>query len=155
MMEYEQTVRLGAPSSLWGYLYSFRNAGDDAMLNLPFEPLDVNARVYEELGKAAFEGHDNTLPLSEFLEQIQDIASGAPEGVEVVIEPGTDSDFDDYWATFEIGYFRNPTDEERADRMETNRKIAERDAKRDAENAERERAEYERLKSKFEHDSRR
>ncbi len=117
---------------------------------LPRTPLDVDAKVYVELGDRDFDNRDDaTLALADFIAELQELGAKAPKGAEVVIELGSGGYDGDEYATYEVGYFRAPNSEERAEREETNRKIAEREAKRADESAAKERAEFERLKEKF------
>lgn len=136
------------------YLNKFRMSGLNAASAmsgyLPRTEIDVNARVYVELGEREFERHDdNTMPLADFIAEIQKVAAKAPKGAEVVIEMGVSGYDGGEVATYEIGYFRDPTKKERGEREETNRKIREANAEREARKADQEREEFERLKAKF------
>jgi hypothetical protein len=119
---------------------------------LPYSEVDVNERVYVELGEHEFDRDDNTMPLDDLIAELRDIAAKAPKGAEVVVELGTTGYDDSYNATYEVGYWRDPK-KERAEREETNRKIRQRAEQRAAKAAEKERAEFERLKAKFASDS--
>jgi hypothetical protein len=91
------------------------------------------------------------MPLAEFVAELQELASKAPKRAEVVIELSASSDYEESSASprYEVGYFRDPTKRERAEREETNRRIAARDARKAKEAEERERAEFERLKAMY------
>lgn len=117
---------------------------------LPYSELDVDARVYIELGERTFDCHDNTQPLAEFIAELQALAAKAPKKGEVVIDFSAGGYDDDIYAQYEVGYYRDPTKRERAEREETNRKIRERAARKAEEAAERERAEFERMREKYE-----
>jgi hypothetical protein len=131
---------------------TFGRIGDDDVW-LPATPLDVNERVYKELGEREFSHwrDDNTMPLADFMAELQALADKAPKGAEVVIELSASSEYDESSASarYEVGYFREPTKRERAEREETNRKIAERDERHKRAADEKERQEFERLKAKY------
>jgi hypothetical protein len=120
---------------------------------LPNEPLDVDERVYATLGDRTFYGYadDSEMPLADFIDELNALARKAPKRAEVIIKFGTEGCYDDPPSpSYEVGYWRDPTKKERAEREETNRKLAARDAKRAEAATTQERAEYERLKAKFE-----
>lgn len=129
---------------------SAMNAAGMARKYLPHSPVDVDERVYVELGERDFDDrNDNTMPLASLLAELTALGAKAPKGAEVVIEFGSSGYDGGEYATYEVGYFRDPSEDEKAERRDTNRQIAERDKAREAEAAAKERAEFERLKAKF------
>jgi hypothetical protein len=120
---------------------------------LPYSPLDVDARVYEELGVREFGSYDDddAMPLVDFIAELRALAASAPKGAEVVIDltASTGYEGDSPTASYELGYFREPTEDEKAERREVNRKIAERERQREIIAAKKERAEFDRLKAKY------
>lgn len=119
---------------------------------LPREKLKLNERVYECIERVdlpRYGGRETTL--AQHIGKLNRLAAKAPQNTKVVITFGVDRGYEagDETAYYEVGYWRDPTDEEKAERRETNRKIAERDKRAAAKAEEKERAELERLQAKF------
>jgi len=121
---------------------------------LPTEPVDVDAKVYVRLHGEEYEnfysseGHEQNL--GEFMAQLESFQTSAPDGADAIIKFSSSYFGEgDTEASYEVGYWRDPTSEERAEREETNRKIAERDKANEERAALKEREMYERLKAKF------
>lgn len=128
----------------------FGVVGDDDYW-LPYSPVDVDERVYVSLGDRSFDsGHEEAL--DDFIAALSEVATKAPKDADVVIKLSSSYGYEDERGEpeYEIGYWRDPTAKERAEREETNRKIAVRDARKAEEAARMEREEFERLKAKFE-----
>jgi hypothetical protein len=120
---------------------------------LPYSPVDIDQRVYVRLGDRTYTGGEHEQSVASFIGELQALAAKAPKRATAIIKLGTGYGCDDESCRdpeWEVGYWRNPTKKERAEREETNRKIAERDTRRAEEAATKERAEYERLRAKFE-----
>lgn len=116
---------------------------------LPSSPVDVGERIYVAVGSREYY-ETSEQPLEEFIAELRDVSKKVPKRYEAVFTLRASYCFDDPAnPEWEIGYWRDPTKKERAEREETNCKIAERDARRKVEAAEKERAEFERLKAKF------
>jgi hypothetical protein len=120
---------------------------------LPYSPVDVDARVYVQLGERTYTGGEHEQSVESFIGELRALAAKAPKRATAIVKLSTGYGCDDESCRdpeWEVGYWRDPTKKERAEREETNRKIAERDSRRAAEAADRERAEYARLRAKFE-----
>lgn len=120
---------------------------------LPNSPVDVDERVYKKLGERTYTGGEHEQSVESFIGELRALAEKAPKSATAIIKLGTGYGCDDESCRdpeWEVGYYRDPTKKERTEREETNRKIAERDARRAEEKVTAERAEYERLKAKFE-----
>lgn len=110
---------------------------------------DVGAKVYVYLDCAEYTG-DRELPFAAFLERLNTAAAPAPPGSELVIKfSGNGAYDDDESAGWEVGFYRDPTPEERAEREAKNAEVRAHNARLAEREAEEERAEFERLKAKF------
>jgi hypothetical protein len=135
------------------YLSAYRSRAMVAAQGYPMSESDVDARVYVSLiSDDRYEEAET--PLEDYIANLREIAAMAPDGVDVVIEFERDYGYDDDTTfTRKVGYWRDPTPEERLKREAHNREarahnaaLAERAA---AATAEAERLEYERLKEKY------
>lgn len=120
---------------------------------LPHSPVEVDGRVYVRLGERTYTGGEHEQSVDSFIGELRALAAKAPKRATAIIKLGTGYGCDDESCRdpeWEVGYWRDPTKKERAEREETNRKIADRAARRAEEADNRERAEYERLRAKFE-----
>lgn len=124
---------------------------------LPREAVKVSERIYEYIERIEFPRYSSNreTTLERHIAKLRKFGAKAPEGAKVVIKFGIESGYEagDETAYYEVGYWRDPTNEEKAERHETNRKIAERDKRLAEAAAAKERAEFERLKAKFASDS--
>jgi hypothetical protein len=137
-------------AALQRYVNAARSASVAMMRAFPQSEADVNERVYVSLDEERrFER--SARPIDEVVAELREIASAAPPGAEVLVEFDTDTGWDDdYIPVRKIGYWRDPTPEERAVREEANRKAREHNVALEECRAAEERAEFERLKAKYE-----
>jgi hypothetical protein len=119
----------------------------------PMAEVDVNERVYVELESRTFYswGDESEVPVNDFVSGLNALSARAPRGSDVVIRFSSESDYDGPSnPSYEVGYWRDPTPEEKAEREEHNREAREHNARLEERRAEQERAEFERLKAKYE-----
>jgi hypothetical protein len=99
-------------------------------------------------------GWESERSLEKHIAELQKIAGKAPKGCKVVIEFERESDYEGGYDTYRrIGFYRPPTSEEVEERKARNAEIREVQGQAKAKAEQRERAELERLKTKFERDS--
>jgi hypothetical protein len=151
MNDPSQTYAANMQAFMQAYAQAANIANDYVLRSYPMREVDVNEPVYVQLASRSFDaGHTETL--ESFIANLREEASDAPPGVEVMIEITSGYGYDDERGEpeYEVGYWRDPTPEERAEREEHNRKAREHNARLEEREAEQERAEFERLKAKFE-----
>ena len=116
----------------------------------PDRPIDVDAPVYVAIDHTKISGWEEERDLEEYFDSLREIAAAAPEGSRVTVQWESESDYEGgYDPVRIIGYYREPTEEERAERREINARIARKKEAEAARKAQKEREEYERLKVKF------
>lgn len=119
----------------------------DRLLHAKPEKLD--ALVYEEIERETI-WWESEQPLEKHIASLRKIAAKAPQGCEVVIEFERDSDYEGGYDTVRrIGFYRKPTPEEIEERKALNAEIRQVQAAAAEKAAEHERAEFERLKTKY------
>jgi hypothetical protein len=134
----------------YAMMHPFFEMGRLASANYPMSEVDVEARVYVSLNE---ERHFErvAMTIDEYIAELRAAATEAPAGTEPVIEYETDAGYDDdYYTVRKIGYWRDPTPEERAEREAHNQKAREHNAALQERKTSEERAEFERLKAKYE-----
>lgn len=123
---------------------------ETAQSRYPRREVDVDELVYVSLDE---ENHFERAARSvaEHIAEVQEIASRAPEDAEVLIEFEQDYGYDDDRVTVRrIGYWRDPTTEERNEREAYNNEARKHNAALAEREAATEREQYEKLKAKFE-----